>query len=264
MNARNPRAARLEASGVTWPASGAAILDDVSIAAEPGSVLGLLGPNGAGKSSLIRILAGVQGAHRGTVRLDGVSMAEIERRSIARRVALVEQAPEAHAEVTVEESVDLGRIPFRGAFGAPRSADREAVDSALELTGMSRLRHRRWHSLSGGERQRAQLARALAQQPDVLLLDEPTNHLDVRYQLETLQLVRGLGVTVIAALHDLDLAARFCDALCVVDAGRVVAQGSPEEVVTPELLRSVYRVEAVVERSPHTGHPMATFLAPVG
>ena len=98
----------------------------------------------------------------------------------------------------------------------------------------------------------------------MLLLDEPTNHLDVRYQLETLQLVRGLGVTVIAALHDLELAARFCDALCVIDGGRVVAQGSPDEVITPELLRSVYRVEAVVERWPHTGHPVATFLAPVG
>src|SRR5690606_40975170 len=131
---------------------------------------------------------------------------------------------------------------------------------ALALTGMSAYRSRTWRSLSGGEQQRAQLARALAQQPEVIVLDEPTNHLDIRYQLEVLTLLRSVEMTVVTALHDLNLAARFCDRIAILHDGRIRAVGAPDDVLTDDLIRSVYRVEAVVETSPHTGAPLATYL----
>lgn len=250
----------LAAKGVTWSACGNGILDGVSLEAQSGEVLGILGPNGAGKTSLLRILAGLRRPDAGTITLDGADLRTMRRRTVARRLAIVEQSPEVHEDITVLETAALGRTPHRGAFAALDRDDSAAIERALALTGMGLYRLRTWRSLSGGEQQRAQLARALAQEPDVIVLDEPTNHLDIRYQLDVLALLSSLDMTVVTALHDLNLAARFCDRVAVLHGGRVRAAGSPAEVLSSELLREVYEVDAVVETSPHTGTPVATYL----
>ncbi|GAB3812478.1 ABC transporter ATP-binding protein [Tessaracoccus terricola] len=250
----------LTATGITWVRGSRRILDDVSLEARPREVLGVLGPNGAGKTSLLRILAGLRRPDAGAVHLDGVPVREMPRRELAQGLAIVEQSLEVHEDVTVEETVNLGRTPYRGTFEPLRAEDREAVEHALHGTGMAAYRSRSWHTLSGGEQQRTQLARALAQQPRVIVLDEPTNHLDIRYQLEMLELLRRERTTVVTALHDLNLAARFCDRVVVLRAGTVRAAGLPADVITDELIDDVYGVTAVVEPSPHTGAPVATYL----
>lgn len=250
----------LTASGLSWAKGSRCILDHLDIEARSGEVLGILGPNGAGKTSLLRVLAGLRRPDQGSVLLDGVPVGEIPRRRLARSLAIVEQSLEVHEDVTVEETAALGRTPYRGTFDPLGAADSEAVESALEATGMLAHRSRSWRTLSGGEQQRTQLARALAQQPEVIILDEPTNHLDIRYQLDMLELLRGERLTVITALHDLNLAARFCDRITVLRDGRACAAGRPDEVITASLISNVYGVTAVVEESPHTGSPIATYL----
>lgn len=250
----------LSAEGITWSKGGRRILDHVSIEARQGEVRGLLGPNGAGKTSLLRILAGLRRPDRGRVMLDGADLRSLPRRHVARSLAIVEQTLEVHEDITVEETAALGRTPHRGTFEPLGRADRAAVEHALAATGMAAHRSRSWRTLSGGEQQRAQLARALAQEPRVIVLDEPTNHLDVRYQLDVLELLGTVDMTVITALHDLNLAARFCDRVAVLEDGRVCADGEPEAVVTPQLIGDVYGVEAIVDPSPHTGAPVATYL----
>lgn len=251
----------LMARDIAWAAGGTAILDGVSIEARSGEMLGILGPNGAGKTSLLRILAGLRRPDAGAVALDGEDLRTMRRRSVARRLAIVEQSPEVHDDITVQETAALGRTPHRGTFAALDREDHAAIERALALTGMGLYRSRTWRSLSGGEQQRAQLARALAQDPEVIVLDEPTNHLDIRYQLDVLTLLSSLEMTVITALHDLNLAARFCDRVVVLHGGGVQAAGPPVEVLTSELLRGVYAVDAVVETSPHTGSRVATYLS---
>ncbi|NKZ00415.1 ABC transporter ATP-binding protein [Nocardiopsis alborubida] len=253
----------LTANDITWSVDRTRILDGVSIEARSNEVLAVLGPNGAGKSSLLRILAGLRRPDAGTVLLGGEPVRSLPRRAVARRVAIVEQSPEVHTDITVDEAVALGRTPYRSTFAGLDGEDRAAIEQALALTGMRAYRSRSWRTLSGGEQQRAQLARALAQRPEVIVLDEPTNHLDIRYQLDVLTLLLSLDMTVVTALHDLNLAARYCDRVAVLHAGRVEASGPPAAVLTPELIRSVYAVEAVVDTSPHTGAPVVTYLGGV-
>jgi iron complex transport system ATP-binding protein len=236
----------LHADAVTWNRGGAIVVDSVSVRPEPGDTVGLLGPNGSGKSSLLRLLAGLARPSVGTVSLDGTDLRRLRRQHVARSVAVVGQHADTDVEVTVRDVVALGRIPHRRVLGPDHEADAAAVDLALEQTGLTALAGRLWHQLSGGERQRAQIARALAQQPRELLLDEPTNHLDIRHQLEVLSLVSRLPVTSVVALHDLNLAALFCDHLMVLCAGRVVAAGAARDVLTPELIADVYQVRAEV------------------
>lgn len=236
----------LSADRVSWNRSGNLVVDEVSVHPEPGQTIGLLGPNGSGKSSLIRLLAGFATPTAGAVGLDGADLSSLRRRDIARAVAVVSQHADTDVDVSVAEVVRLGRIPHRGTFGADRTADDRAVAAALKHAGLTDKAHRLWHQLSGGERQRVQIARALAQEPRELLLDEPTNHLDIHHQLELMTLVTTLPVTSIVAIHDLNLAAMFCDRVMVMQRGRVVAAGTPSEVLTPELIADVYRVRACV------------------
>ncbi|TDP91364.1 iron complex transport system ATP-binding protein [Leucobacter luti] len=250
----------LTASNITWTKGSRRILDDVTLEAHTGDVLGILGPNGAGKTSLLRILAGLRRPDRGTVLLDGLPISGIPRRRLARSVAIVEQSLEVHEDVTVEETAALGRTPYRGTFESLSAEDRETVEHALRITGMLPHRSRSWRTLSGGEQQRTQLARALAQDPEVIILDEPTNHLDIRYQLDMLELLNSEDLTVVTALHDLNLAARFCDRIILLQNGSVSAAGYPQKVITASLINEVYGVAAVVEPSPHTGSPVATYL----
>lgn len=246
---------------VSWSSGGRLIIDDVSLEARAGRMLGLIGPNGSGKSSLLRLICRLRRVASGVIRLGESDLSTMSRGAIARRATLVEQEAQTAAVLTVEEVVRLGRGPHRGLLAAWSPADALAVETALAHAGLTDRRRQHWHTLSGGERQRVQIARALAQTPSELLLDEPTNHLDIHHQLEILRLVRRLPLTSIVALHDLNLAAMFCDALVVLRDGRVVTGGPPEHVLTPELIEAVFGVAARIEPSPYHGRPHIHFLA---
>ncbi|EKX64035.1 ABC transporter ATP-binding protein [Streptomyces ipomoeae] len=248
----------LHADRVVRRVAGKVIVDGVTLALRPGETVGLLGPNGSGKSTLLRLLAGVLAPTAGVVTLDGCPLPEVGRRATARRIATVEQHAHTQTELTVRDVVALGRVPHRRAWTPVSAADAEAVTAALERTGLTDLADRSWHTLSGGERQRAQIARALAQEPRELLLDEPTNHLDIQHQLDLLDLVVSLPVTTVIALHDLNLAAMYCDRLLVLRDGHAVAEGTPADVLTPPLIKEVYGVHAEV--TTEDNHPVIRFL----
>jgi iron complex transport system ATP-binding protein len=250
----------LQAQDISWSAGGAIIVDRVSVEVTPGCTVGLLGPNGSGKSSLLRLLAGLRRPQAGVVLLDGKDLSAWGRRQVARAISVVEQQASTDVDLTVAEVVALGRVPHRSTWGGLRAEDSTAVQRSLERTGLVDLAHRRWQSLSGGERQRAQIARALAQDPSLLLLDEPTNHLDIAHQLALLTLVRQLPVASVVALHDLNLAAAFCDAVLVLSGGRVVATGTPADILTEPLVRQVYGVRSVVTRLEPDGRPHVRFV----
>lgn len=241
----------LRAREVTWRQGGRLIVDAVSLDVPEGATVGLLGPNGSGKSSLLRLLAGTRRTTSGVVTLDDLPLRDWRRRTLARRVAVVDQHADTSVALTVADVVALGRIPHQGPWRPHDASDDRAVTEAAASVGITHLLDRSWDTLSGGERQRAQLARALAQQPRELLLDEPTNHLDVAHQLELLALVPRQPVTSVVALHDLHLAARYCDLLLVLSDGRVVASGDPAEVLTAGLIADVYDVRAQVVVDEH-------------
>jgi iron complex transport system ATP-binding protein len=249
----------LAADRVSWRRGGTLVVDGVSINPSPGSTVALLGPNGSGKTSLLRLLQGAAKPDEGTVTLDGHDLTSLRRREIARVVATVTQHAETDADILVHDVVRLGRTPHRPLLGGDTAADALAITTALERVGLAEKASHLWHTLSGGERQRAQIARALAQEPRELLLDEPTNHLDIRHQLELLALVAELPVTAIIALHDLNLAAMFCDSVLILRAGRVVAGGPPAVVLTPDLIADVYGVRARVSKDDATGRVSVAF-----
>jgi len=238
------------------------IIDDVDCTVPGGSVGALLGANGAGKSTLLHLIAGVEHADAGAARLGDRDLAALRRRDRARLVALAEQEVQDAPGLRVAEVVALGRTPYLGAFAGPDDRDRLVVRRSLDDLGLVGLADRDYATLSGGERQRVNLARAIAQEPELLLLDEPTNHLDVHAQLTTLGLLRSLardGLTVLAALHDLSLAAGYADHVVVLAEGRVRAAGAPGAVLTPALIREVWRVEATVLEHPATGRPLIAY-----
>ncbi len=245
---------------LVWKIGSKTIIDGVSFAAEPGKMLGLLGPNGSGKTSLLRLLAGLKKPRSGQITLDGKNIARIKRRSMAQRIAFIEQHATTNASLKVNDVVKLGRFPHRSMFSGWTTADDTAVTYALERTEMTDKRNDHWQSLSGGEKQRAHLARALAQSPRELILDEPTNHLDIHHQINLMRLVSALPITSIIALHDLNHAAMFCDQLIVIQSGKIVASGSPEEVITQALLNDVFSVDARVESSPYHSKPHIHFV----
>ena len=228
---------------------GVCLLDGVTLTAPAGSILGILGPNGAGKSTLLRCLYGALRPSRGRVLLGGTDAARLSDRARARLLAGVPQDSPAEFPLAVRTVVETGRACHaRGLFGGdPDGA--AAITTALARLGLDHLADRPFTTLSGGERKRALIARAVAQQPEALVLDEPINHLDIRHQLELMGLLRRLGVTVMVALHAFDLAARFCDRVAVLAGGRLVAIGPPQNVLTAPLIRSVFDVDAVVDRA---------------
>ncbi|MFH8792751.1 ABC transporter ATP-binding protein [Streptomyces sp. NPDC017941] len=236
---------RITAEGLTWSVAGRRIVADVGLDIAPGETVGLIGPNGSGKSSLLRCLAGLRTPTAGSVAYDREPIRRWSKRRVARHVAFVEQAADTDSDLRVADVVGLGRTPFGDRWRGLDARDRAVVGAALDRVGLTELRERPWKALSGGERQRAHIARALAQQPYAILLDEPTNHLDVRHQLELLSLLASTDQTVLIALHDLSLAARYCDRLLLLHGGRLVAAGVPRDVLTSRLLAEVFEVDAV-------------------
>lgn len=238
------------------------IVRGVSLRAKGPCFVGLLGPNGSGKTTLLKAVYRVLRPSGGTVWLGGEDLSALSERARAKKMAVVAQFNDIAFEFSVEDVVMMGRTPHKGLLEGERAPDRAIVADALERVGMTAYAQRRFSTLSGGEKQRVVLARALAQQPEVLILDEPTNHLDIKYQLLILSIARDLGICVVAALHDLSLAAMFCDEIYLLKAGLLVASGPPREVITPDMIRQVYDVEAQVFSSDETGHLEIRYIIP--
>ncbi|MBB2940301.1 iron complex transport system ATP-binding protein [Actinoplanes lutulentus] len=232
----------IEASGVSWRYGGTPVIDGVAVTARPGRVLGLIGPNGSGKTTLLRLLYGALRSSAGSVRVDGDRLSSLSPRDAARRMAVVVQESGGETALTVAEMVLLGRGPHLSTFQRAGASDHEVAARCLARVGATHLAARSFAGLSGGERQRVLIARALAQEATHLLLDEPTNHLDIRYQHEILRLVRSLSTCSVVVLHDLNLAARYCDDLVLLGSGGVVAAGETPEVLDPQILQPIYGI----------------------
>ncbi len=246
----------LEGAGVGFRAGDRQLLKDVSLVLHPGEMVGLIGPNGAGKSTLLKVLSGLWKAATGQIMLCGQPLSSYRPRQIARLIGQVGQSNVLDAPFTVRDVVLMGRNPYLGRFEIERPQDRQIAEEAMRATHTLALADRAITTLSGGERQRTFLARALAQEPSILLLDEPTSNLDIRHQIDILATVqrlahqRGLGVLI--AIHDLSLAARFCDRLILMCEGALIAEGTPEAVLAPEHLASAFGVQAQPYRDPFT------------
>ncbi|MBO1750227.1 ABC transporter ATP-binding protein [Actinotalea sp. BY-33] len=241
---------RVEIDRVGVTLGGREVVHEASFVVEPGELVGLVGPNGSGKSSLLRTLYRAVRPSAGAVRVGGDDVLTLSSREAARRVAVMLQDPSTEFDLDVYETVLLGRGPHHSSFGRDTAQDVAIVEEALRNTEVDDLGGRMVATLSGGQRQRVMLARALAQRSPVLVLDEPSNHLDISHQHDLMSTVRGLGRTVIAALHDLNLAAQYCDRVVVLAAGRVVADGAPAAVLTPDLIRATFAIDVRVLGDP--------------
>lgn len=226
----------------------ARILKGISLETHTGEFVGIIGPNGSGKSTLLKCIYRVLKPAGGCIWLGDQELHEMKIRNSARKVAVVAQHNYYNFEFSVREVVMMGRAPHKKMLEKDGAKDFEIVDQALKTVGMYEFADRNFSTLSGGEQQRVILARALAQQTPCLILDEPTNHLDITHQLQLMELVRGLNVTVLSAIHDLNIAAMYCDRLYILKDGEIVGSGTPEELLTPETIRRVYQVESEIVR----------------
>jgi|FaiFalFF_MnMetaG_3_1042247.scaffolds.fasta_scaffold00290_4 iron complex transport system ATP-binding protein len=258
----------LALASVTLEVQARRILEGVSLEARGGEFIGLVGPNGAGKTTLLRTILGLYAPKKGVVFLEGCPVGRLGQREVARRVGYVPQALPPTFAFTALDVVLMGRYPHMGFFQMVEDEeDRSAARAAMEKTGTLPFARREVTTLSGGERQRVFLARALAQRPRLLLLDEPIANLDLHHQVQVLEMIRGIvqgeGVTAVAALHNLELAAAYCHRLVLLHQGRVVADGPPEEVLTPHALARVFGIAALVYRDPVTGRLVVRPLGPL-
>lgn len=250
----------LEGRQLQWDINALRIVQDANVALEHGECVGLIGPNGSGKSTLLRMLYRALQPTHGSVLLLDQDIRGMPDRQFAQQVAVLTQESTPGFDTTVAELVMMGRIPHQSPWASDSAQDHAIVREALIQVGALALSERSLADLSGGEKQRVLLARALAQQPKVLLLDEPTNHLDIRYQLEVMGLLKRQRLSSIVALHDLNIAAHYCDRLVLMDQGRIVAEGAPAQVLTPATIKAVYGVGAEVDTHPATGRPRISFI----
>ena len=238
------------------------VLRDFALEVAEGEFLGLIGPNGVGKSSLLKLMAGLLRPNQGAVWLHGENLASLSPRQIARRVAVVSQESQVLFPFTVAELVLMGRFTHQEGWGWDSPADLQIARHAMQAMDILPVATRTFRELSGGERQRAVIARALAQQAGILLLDEPTAFLDINHQLDIYALLQDLnrnrGVTVVVVSHDLNLASQHCDRLVLLHEGRVYWAGAPEQVVTPDHIRTVYGCDVIIDRHPEAGTPRVT------
>lgn len=244
--------------------SGKQIVDAVSLQVKKNEFVGLLGPNGSGKTTLLKSIYRVLKPSRGAIYLDGQDMKTMSYRETAKRLGVVSQFSNLSFDFSVEEMVLMGRAPHKKALSSDTKEDYAIVEEALRKVHMLSFRDRSFQTLSGGEKQRILLARALAQNVELLVLDEPTNHLDIKYQIQIMDVVKSLGVGVLAALHDMNLTLMYCTYVYILKGGRIVADGRPEDVITPQLIREVYEVDCEVLRHPRTGKLYVVYFSDLG
>ncbi|MDG4833944.1 ABC transporter ATP-binding protein [Solwaraspora sp. WMMD1047] len=253
----------LEFDTVTVHLGGRDLVHEVSLTVRRGALAGVLGPNGAGKTTLLRTGYRALRPYPGDVRLDDESVPGMRPKTLARRLAVVLQERDHALEMSVDDVVALGLTPHKRAFESDTADDHAWMAACLQRVHAAHLTGRAFTTLSGGERQRVLIARALAQRAELLVLDEPTNHLDVAAQHDVLRLLRGLGLTVLAAVHDLNLALTYCDTVHVLHDGRLVADGPPERVLRPDLIEEIFGVRAATVVNPLTGGTQIVY-APIG
>lgn len=237
-----------------------AILTDFSLRAHHQQFVGIIGPNGSGKSTLLKTIYRALKPESGEVYLDHRPLKVMSYKESAQKMAAVGQENDVPFDFRVEEIVQMGRYPAKRFFDSETTEDVQRVAEALEQLGVAHLAQRNFQHLSGGEKQRVLIARALAQNTDLLVLDEPTNHLDIHYQLEIFELLNRLPLTVVSAIHDLNIAAMYCDYLYVMEAGELLCSGTPTEVVTSEMLQRVFQVNAEIQQHPVLQRPVITYL----
>ncbi|MFC4811196.1 ABC transporter ATP-binding protein [Paenibacillus sp. GCM10023250] len=254
----------IEARGLSMVLGGRQVLNGIDVDFKQGAMYGIIGPNGVGKSTLLRLLAGTERPTAGEVLLEGQAVSVYKRKDLAKRIAVLQQGGLPAVGFTVRETVAMGRFPYQNWLGEEGADGERAVERVLRELGLADLRDRRIDVLSGGERQRVALAKAMAQEPELLLLDEPTTYLDIGYQVQLLDAVKRWQaerrLTVVAVLHDLNLASHYCDALLVLREGKIEAFGPPSEVVRPELIARVFGARTVVLPHPETGVPQLLLL----
>lgn len=244
---------KLKVENIAVPLSGTNIVKDISLHVDHGQFVGMIGPNGCGKSTLLKSIYKVIKPKQGSVLLDGEDVIKSSPKIISRKMGVVGQFNDMSFDFTVHEMVMMGRTPHKQVMEPDKKEDYEIVDAALKKVNLHAYKDRSYLTLSGGEKQRVILARAIAQQPKFLILDEPTNHLDIKYQLQILSIVKSLKVGTLAALHDLSLAATYCDFLYVLKNGELVASGAPDDVLTKELVKEVYEIDCEIYPNPVTG-----------
>lgn len=235
------------------------IIEDVSLAVENGKFVGIIGPNGSGKSTLLRTIYRIIEPTTGTILLGGQDLKKMKLAESAKKMGVVGQFNTINFDFTVFEMVMMGRTPHKSLLGSDKAEDYDIAVEAIRKVGMENYAYRSFSTLSGGEKQRIILARALAQEPQLLILDEPTNHLDIKYQLQILSIVKSLGIGVLAALHDLSLAAMYCDKLYVLKDGKVITSGKPKEILTAKLIHHIYEIECDIKENPETGYLAITY-----
>lgn len=249
----------IEAERIGKSYEGVKVLADIGFEVRDGETFGIIGPNGSGKSTLLKLLSGVETPQDGGIRFGGRPLGGYSRKELARRMAVLEQEPLPAVGFTVREVVEMGRYPHQSWFGdEPGETDR-LIDGIVAKLDLTELAERTLEHLSGGEKQRVALAKVMAQDPELLMLDEPTTYLDIGRQIQLLDRIkewqRSAKLTVVAVLHDLNLAALYCDRLLLLHRGRIVGIGTPEEILTPERLAGVYGIEPIVVRHPASGLP---------
>lgn len=241
-----------------------AILKDISFSVEKGEFISIIGPNGSGKSTLLKTLNNIYTPRKGKIYLNDENIQNLKRVEIAKMVSLVPQETYIDYEFTVKDIVSMGRHPYKGRFKKENLEDKSIIDEALKLTHTEYIKDRLITEISGGERQRVIIAKALAQKSSIILLDEPTSSLDINHQIEILNLLKDLNrdkeTTVIAVLHDINLAARYSDRIIFLDHGRVISKGTPSDVITKENINKAYDMEVYLERNKYTNSP---YLIPI-
>jgi iron complex transport system ATP-binding protein len=240
----------LHVHNLHWSAGDTPILSDISFNIPKGAFVGLIGPNGAGKSSLMRCLYGVNKPQSGEIFLYDKNLLSMPAREQAKNVAVILQEHTNHMGLNVWEVVAQGLTPHKGLFEWTNNRDLINIEYAIQQMDLYSLQNQPFEQLSGGEKQRVMLARAQVQNPQLLIMDEPTNHLDVHYQIEVLNTVKKMDISVLASIHDLNLAAAFCDYLLVIDKGRIVDQGLPKDVLTENMISNVFKTCVSVDKHP--------------
>ncbi len=254
---------KIEVKNLSVNIAGKKILSNVNPVFPEGKSIAIIGPNGAGKSTLLSVLANLRSEYEGEVLADGENIRKINRKKLARRLAILPQTMQIPPDITVERLIDYGRFPYRGLFSAgdPKK-DREAVERAIKIVNLEKFKDRRVNSLSGGERQRARIAMALAREPEVMLFDEPTTYLDIAFQIEVMQIIRMInekfGMTVITVLHDINHAVQYSDEVIVVKDAKTF-QGAPKDTINSEMLEKIFGVRAEI----FTNEKGVSILSPV-
>lgn len=245
--------------GVHKTFDGTPVLNGVSFEVQPGEMLGVIGPNGGGKSTLLRLMSGVETPSSGSVRIDGKPVGQFGRKELARFLAVLQQDALPPVGFTVREVIEMGRYPYQNWLGEDERDAAGELDRIVERLGLAALAERTLEYLSGGERQRVALGKAMAQEPTLLLLDEPTTYLDIGYQVQMMDYIRGWqkssGLTVVAVLHDLNIAAQYCDRLMVLHEGMAAAIGNPSDVLNVPMIERVYGTEPLIVPHPVSGVP---------